>query len=386
MRLAACRDRTTRSAAVLLAVLCAAVLLCPVPGHATPAGTTWAVVPSTANGPNGRAAFEYKLDPGATVTDYAGIANYGSEPLTVEVYASDAFTTPQGGFDLLPASKAPTDVGSWVMFNARSMTVPPKSRLDVPFRLTVPANATPGDHAGGIVASVVTRAVDGSGNQVAVDRRAGSRIYLRVSGALHPTLQIENIDGSYEGTPNPLRGGTVEVTYLVRNTGNVRLTGRAALVTEGPFGLGRRRVDLDPIPEILPGQAYTATARLSGVAPLVRLSATVSVLPVGPGQQVLDPAPVLASGQVPVWAWPWSQALVLLTLVAAVWLAWRWRRRSRRRLAAAIEQARRQGRDEARTGSAADAAVAGSDDAGDAPGTVPHQRAADVTSSYRRRD
>jgi hypothetical protein len=78
----------------------------------SPSPVTWGVAPSSRNGPDGRAAFTYKLDPGAELTDYAGISNYSGQPITVDVYASDAFTTPSGGFDLLPAAQKPGTGGS----------------------------------------------------------------------------------------------------------------------------------------------------------------------------------------------------------------------------------------------------------------------------------
>jgi hypothetical protein len=129
------------------------------------------VAPSGRGAPDGRAAFTYKLDPGAELPDYVGISNYSDQPITLDLYASDALTTPTGGFDLLPAAQKPTDVGTWVVFEERyrRLLIPSRSRVDVPFRITVPRNATPGDHAGGIVTSVAESGTDSDGNRVRID-------------------------------------------------------------------------------------------------------------------------------------------------------------------------------------------------------------------------
>jgi Bacterial protein of unknown function (DUF916) len=338
-------------AAVLAGVLPAgAVAAAPTPtpspsASAPAAGTaavTWGVAPSSRKGPDGRAAFTYKLDPGAELTDYAGISNYSSSPITVDVYASDAFTTPSGGFDLLPAAQKPTDVGTWVVFEPRyrRLVIPSKSRVDVPFRLTVPRNATPGDHAGGIVASIAEPGTDAGGNRVRVDRRVGARVYLRVTGELAPAFTVERLDAGYDGTLNPLGGGTVAATYRVRNTGNVRLSGTPRVEVAGPFGLGRRTVDAPALPEILPGGEYTATVELRGAAPLVRLGVDLDLAPVAVNAATPVPA---AAGHATVWAWPWSQGALLLLCGGAVWL-WLYRRRATAR---ALAAARAQGRAEA---------------------------------------
>ncbi|MFI6823147.1 WxL protein peptidoglycan domain-containing protein [Micromonospora sp. NPDC050187] len=317
------------------------------PAPSAPSAVTWGVAPSSATEPNGRAAFGYKLDPGATLTDHVAVTNHSTRPLTLNLYASDAFTTAQGGFDLLAGGRQPTDVGAWVRLTRSALTIPSTSRLVVPFTLTVPTNATPGDHAGGIVASLAATAADAQGNQVAVDHRVGARIYLRVTGELQPALVVEELRVRHTGSRNPVVGGTLTATFTVRNTGNVRLTGRPTLGVAGPFGLGRRTVDTPALPEILPGGELTTTVRMTGVPPLVRLSASAAVTPDAVGDQVLDPPPAVDTAQVAVWAVPWPQ-LALLTLVALVgWALVAARRRRARQTARALAAAREEGRTQA---------------------------------------
>ncbi|TDC60161.1 DUF916 domain-containing protein [Micromonospora sp. KC207] len=321
----------------------------PTPGaSAAPSAATWGVAPSSAKGPNGRPAFTYKLDPGATLTDYVAVTNHSARPLTLNLYASDAFTTTRGGFDLLAGGRQPTDVGAWVRIPRRTLTIPSTSRLDIPFTLTVPDNATPGDHAGGIVASLATTTTaDAQGNQVAVDHRVGARIYLRVTGELQPALTVEDLRVRHTGSLDPLAGGTLTATFTVRNTGNVRLTGRPTLDAAGPFGLGGRSVAAAALPEILPGGELTTTVRMTGVPPLFRLTAGAAVTPAAVGDQVLDPPPQGDSARVTVWAVPWPQLVLLALLALAGWALTAARRRRVRQLAQAVAAAREQGRAEA---------------------------------------
>ncbi|MFG3689313.1 WxL protein peptidoglycan domain-containing protein [Micromonospora sp. NPDC047740] len=327
------------------------------PKAEAPAAVTWGVSPSSPKGPNGRAAFAYKLDPGARLTDYVAVTNHSARPITLSVYASDAVTTAQGGFDLLPAARRPVDVGSWVSLTSRQLTIPSSSRVDVPFTVNVPANATPGDHVGGVVASLTATTTDAHGNQVAVDHRVGTRIYLRVTGELRPALALEDVRVQHRGSLNPFGGGEVTATATVRNTGNVRLAGTPTVHAAGPLGLTAGSASGGTLPEILPGDAVRTTVRLAQVPPLFRLTVTAAVTPTAVAGQTLDPPPGTVSHQVTVWAVPWSQLLMLALLAGAAWTLVAVRRRRRRAaardLAHALATAREQGRAEAAVTTAA---------------------------------
>lgn len=290
----------------VVALLVAAAVAVPAPVQAAPAGgAAWSVQPSSRTGPGNRPFFTYDLAPGAAVTDYVAVTNLGTSPQTFTVYASDAFTTATGGYDLLPADRPAADAGSWIRLGRRIVTVPPRSRADIPFSLTVPPNATPGDHAAGIVAAVTATSATAAGQTTRLEQRVGARVYLRVTGHLRPGLRVDGLRAAYRPGAVPF-AGRLELSYTVRNTGNTRIApGQQAAVT-GLFGLPVGSTTLDPLPELLPGAALERHATVSGPA-LLRLTAAVS----------LTGAP--ARSTVTVWAPSWYYLLLLL-LPAAIWL------------------------------------------------------------------
>jgi hypothetical protein len=308
----------------LVAVL--ALILSPAPAVAAPGdtGVRWSVQPSTAKGPDGRDFIIRRAAPGERLTDYVGITNLTAKPQRFTVYGTDAYNTDDGSFALLPAAGKPTDIGSWIALGAREYTVPANTRLDVPFSITVPANATPGDHAGGVVASIAEEATGADGQKVLVDRRVAARVYLTVAGAVAPTLKIDTVRLEYAQSANPAEGGTMTVRYLVRNTGNQRLSGAGSVRVTGPFGWQLARTDALEIPELLPGGSVTITEKILGVQPTVRLAAQVEIVPASFEQKL--PAVSRNTG---VWAWPW--ALVSLLGVALGYLIHRLVRRYRAR-------------------------------------------------------
>jgi hypothetical protein len=283
-------------------------------------GVRWSVQPSSAKGPDGRDFIIRRAAPGERITDYVGITNLTTKPQTFSVYGTDAYTTDDGSFALLAAADQPSDIGSWIGLGAKQYKVPANTRLDVPFSVTVPANATPGDHAGGVIASIAEEQVDANGQKVLVDRRIAARVYLTVACATTPQVKIDTVRLEYHQAANPADGGDMTVTYLVRNTGNLRLSGVGSVRVNGPFGWELARTDGMEIPELLPGGAVTVTEKITGVQPTVRLAAEVSVLPASFDQQL--PAVSRSTG---VWAWPW--ALVALLGAALLYLTFRLIRR-----------------------------------------------------------
>ncbi|MFV2173017.1 WxL protein peptidoglycan domain-containing protein [Actinomadura sp. LOL_016] len=280
-----------------------------------PAGVTWAVRPAGPKGPNGRDYFVYSVSPGQTVTDKVTVTNLSNAAQTFGVYATDAFNTADGSFALLTAAQRPTGVGTWIDFGKNAYRVEPGKAVDIPFTLTVPHDATPGDHGGGIVASVTRPETASGGRTVNVDRRVAARVYLRAAGPLRPTLQISELRTGYAS--EPLGAGRMDVTYTVRNTGNVRVAALARVSAQGPFGVALGEPVERRVPELLPGGSYTFRERVGGVAPAGRLTASVLLSATDPRSG----APVAARPIVrraSLWHVPWAAAVVLAAAAAFV--------------------------------------------------------------------
>lgn len=307
---------------LLLTTLVAALLALgtAVPAAAapsTPAPQTFGIQPASAKGPDNRGSFSYSAGPGAQVKDHVEVWNYGDQPLTLTLYAADAFNTDTGGYDVLPAGKTSKDVGSWVHLAAAAVTLPARSHRTVPFTLAVPAGATPGDHSGGVVLSLRRITKDAKGNQVAVDERVGTRIHLRVPGALKPQLTLQGVSAVYHGTLNPFGTGRMDLQYTVRNEGNVRLAGRQAVRLSNVFGTTLRGSGFESLPELLPGNEYTVQVPISKVLPALRSSASVTLDPVAIVGDKNPPAPP-ATVRAAFWAVPWTLLAIIAVVVLLV--------------------------------------------------------------------
>jgi hypothetical protein len=301
----------------------------PIPSPDVQLVERFAITPVGANDPNGvsnRPEFSYTGEGGSVIDDAVTVFNLGNNTLNFGLYGTDARNDESGAFSLIGAEEAPTDVGSWIELSQDTVTVDPGMAATIPFTLTIPDDATPGDHIGAVVASSPTVGETADGSFLEIDRRTSTRLYLRVDGPIRAELAVENLSTAYETTANPL-SGTAKVTYRIQNRGNVRLGGRHSVSVAGPFGIGREATEAIDFPELLPGQGIDIEAELAGVPALLRAVTKVSIEPAGGDAATASTSSSSSSGvslALPV------TVLLLMLVVALAWFA-RLRFKSRQR-------------------------------------------------------
>jgi len=301
----------------------------PAPGEPAglPAGTvvnSWALSPFGSldpRQPGDRPFFSYEAAAGAELKDSAILFNYSNVPLTFRVYPTDAFNNANGGFDLLRGDKAPKEVGAWITLPQETLTLPAKTQASFEFTVRIPQNANPGDHAGAILASSPTQGTGPDGKVLNLDRRTGSRVYIRVAGPLAPELAITEVKTTYRPSLNPFSGKN-DVSYRVENQGNVRLAGKHRVSVSAPFGLFGQSTKYIDLPELLPGQGVTLQESFRGSPASFLNFATAKVDPGDVEGKTLG----VESRRAATMAIPW-------TIVAVVLIAYlvRYARRAYRR-------------------------------------------------------
>lgn len=317
-------------ALTLAPLVTAAALLGASPASAATDDVSWTVrTASNALGAD-RTNFSYALNPGAHLDDGLVVANRGTEAIELDVYAADGYTTSTGAVDLRLAAEQPTGVGKWIAVPQRHVSVPAGQTVEVPFTVDVPADATPGDYAGGVVTSLTV--ADQSAN-VNVDRRLGIRAGIRVGGDLVPALSVDDVRVDWDGGVVPFLFGDATVHYGLHNTGNVSLTADDTDAVAGPFGLGRAEAAPDAAsPVLLPGETWPRDVRVSGVAAMGLLWASVTATPTVTDASgsitALDPVEASAVGAAV--SWPLLAVLVLAVLAAVFGPRWLRARRRRR--------------------------------------------------------
>lgn len=291
----------SRLAVILAALLCAL----SVPTAWAADDPTWTAEPAagTGTGPDndGRPYVYLEGLPGTVLEDRLSLTNPGPKPLTVRLRSADAYNT-EGGALAVRGAQQSRGTGAWISLAEDRVTIPPRTRAEVPFSVTVPTGAVPGDHPGAIMAA-------------SAGREAGVRIHLRVSGPTLAALTVEDVSVS--------RG---EIHYALVNRGNTALVPRLAVRADGFFGELLNR-PARPLPlELLPGQRVTLTENWPGPSRLDSVDVRLSVTAAGNASGGAS-----ASAWFVPWPWVAAAAPALSAATGVVlWLVGRGRVRRRR--------------------------------------------------------
>ena len=330
----------------MLAVAALAGILPATPASAdtgNKSAVTWAVSPAKAGGPDGRPWVELALDPGAKASDHLALRNLGDRAVTFSITAADGYFTSAGRFNMLPSETKSVGAGTWISVQ-KQVTVAAGATSVIPFTVKVPANATPGDHAAGIAASVHSEGT-AKGSQVDVESRVGFRVMTRVKGTISPRLAVSST-GSYDTSWNPFSPGVGKLEVVVENTGNVRL--KVGVVPgRGTAAGAAGSADPSQQLELLPGDKRTVSIQAHDVWPLgpVSLPVTVTQSVIQSNGSVDSLPPILHNAT--VWAMPWPQLIVILALLLlAAGLLWG-RKQQKKQVQRLVREARQLGRREA---------------------------------------
>ncbi|MGW1378617.1 COG1470 family protein [Streptomyces sp. NPDC002446] len=221
--------RTAVSGAILAT---AAVLLCPAQAGAgpaaAPAGPGWSAAPAPGDGaepsPQDRPYFYLEGAPGTVLKDRLSLGNPTGRAVTLRLRGSGT--------------------GSWIALAVREVRIPPRTRATVPFTVTVPHDAVPGDRPGALVAT-------GAGRR---GGRAAVPVHLRVTGPALSALTVEHM--AVRG-----RGSAAVIRYTLVNRGNTALTPRLSVRADGVAGPVLRRAARTLPVTLRPGQSLDLTEK-----------------------------------------------------------------------------------------------------------------------------
>ena len=331
------RRGSTRVLVAIAAIAAGALVAFPTVAGAAPTAAdrvTFGLTPSSVSGPDGRSALAYAVSPGEVLYDHVAALNYSSNLSPSSSTRAMPWSRAKGASAWrLPApTRWASGVGYPFLLRTQPITVPARSTLGpgtlvVPITVHVPANATPGDHAGGVLVSLSTTGRNGSGQEITLDQRTGTRVLMTVSGPLAPQLTVTDVHASYGGTADPVDSGTVHLSYTVHNAGNVDLGVALKASVSGLLGAGVH-TRLPGVTFLLPGASVSESAQVHGVWPQVlsHASVTGTARTIGTGKSVAL-APVTASTT--LWTVPWVLVIIVVVLILAV-LLYRRRRKKHR--------------------------------------------------------
>lgn len=300
------------------------------PTAAPNTGFQFSAEPYSEPGSQQRSDFSYQLQPGHHILDQFVIKNTSKAAESFDLYGEDATNVPRtGGYAYQQRSQMHnTTVGVWLAVGSPHLTVPSGKEAVATFQLSIPDNAPPGDHVGGVVVEEV-KAPPQQQAPVGVNLvlRVVIPMYVRVVGNAYPSLTVENLTVFHQSPAFPyLSGSKVAVSFVLVNTGNDILDPRTVTVsitgelsgTVHRYTLhqtGAAQSKANPLPlQMLPGAKLNLTEKWSGIPPFDPLTAHVSAT----ANDTDTTRPISTATSTEFWYFPWMVVLIGLVLIAGL--------------------------------------------------------------------
>lgn len=229
-----------------------------------------------------RSNFSYAVEPGSTIDDAVLVRNSGTSVLTLAVYGSDAFTDDSGALDIATTAGSEA-IGTWITPSVESVSIEAGGLVRIPFTVTVPDDAQPGEHAGALLT-----VLESSGDAVSVDMRYATRVTATVAGELTAGMSLDQAQLDVETGFWPWETAAATVSYDVHNTGNTRLSAVQLITAQGVelYSTPDAATGLITLAELLPEAAVSVGATVDGLTAWLPFTAVqVAVSP-----SVLTPA------------------------------------------------------------------------------------------------
>ncbi len=176
---------------------------------------------------------ERAADPGAVVEETITLTNISSTEQSYFLISKDISGVDDIGTPIFADPGAEItgfELSQWLSFSQEAITLKPNESAQVSLKITVPADASPGSHFGGLFASVQPPRLRTVGAGVGYE--VGSIISIRISGDVVESARIR------EFSTGKLVYGSPNVDFLARieNPGNVLIRPRGPLEINNMFG------------------------------------------------------------------------------------------------------------------------------------------------------
>ena len=164
------------------------------------------------------ARLELEMQPGTETTlvvnlDYKGTAE-NSQPVRIVASVNDWTIDRSGQVQFEKANTLPNSASSWLIYSPAETTVTPGNLHAIRVTISVPKDATPGDHLTALIIEQRPESLKLNENrrQMVIRYRLGAVFYIKV-----PQLRRH---GSLESLRAEAKGDQVIVTPLLKNDGN----------------------------------------------------------------------------------------------------------------------------------------------------------------------
>lgn len=174
---------------------------------------------------------KYALDAGQTIEDKITVVNDGKTAYNIAVYSRPYSVTNEAYEPNFTKTPPNADAYGWVKFPKTTYRIEAGQSVEVPFSMTVPANAKPGGHYGVVFAETQPDSTVSDGNAVIRKKRVGAILYATVNGEFVTKGQLDSTKIPFWQPQPPLHAES-----RASNGGNSDFVNATEFVVKDVFG------------------------------------------------------------------------------------------------------------------------------------------------------
>ncbi len=179
------------------------------------------------------ATIERPGNPGEIINDSLTLTNESDEDKQYFIYKRDIIGVEEGGVPVFAddgAEKTGYEITEWIEIQTEPVTVPAGGKYQLPVKVVIPAEASPGSHFGAVFVSVEPPKLRSTGAGVGYE--VASIISIRISGDIVDNARVRSFstDKLFYGAKN------VSFNAKIENQGNILIRPRGPLTVTSMFG------------------------------------------------------------------------------------------------------------------------------------------------------
>lgn len=163
--------------------------------------------------------FIYELEPGESYKDGVEVFNSTEQDRTIELAAVDSVLASDGAFSCAQNAESKVDVGKWIELESESVTIAAGESEVVNFTVTVPKDASVGEHSGCVTIQDTQKQASPEQGGVVLTFRSAIRVAVTIPGEIVKAVTVSNVSLQ----PNSEDANLYTIQPAVVNTGNVSL-------------------------------------------------------------------------------------------------------------------------------------------------------------------
>jgi hypothetical protein len=184
--------------------------------------------------PRSESIFIHTLGPGSIISEGVRVINNTDETKNIRIYSVDSEIASGGKFACSQFSAQKTSVGSWIAIEDAIVSLESKTNTVVPFQITVPESASPGEHNGCIVIEELETS-ESQKTGINLRFRTGIRVAITVPGEIKQEVVFLGLSIDKKKIPASYKSSLLVKPRLM-NVGNVSVDTRVVVAVKSPFG------------------------------------------------------------------------------------------------------------------------------------------------------